>query len=156
MEADQKDGLPEWQAGVTAILDTNVIIRHLTGEPIDQGQAASRFLADSASLVLTDVVAAETVYVLQSVYKTPRPVIATALRALVAMRTVTAERPQIIRRSIDLFELQGMDFTDAYLVAFAEVHGVPRVASFDRGIDKAAGTASAIERLDPLEGAAES
>jgi len=132
------------------VLDTNVIIRHLTQEPADQGKAASRLLASADSLFLTDVIAAETVHVLQSVYKAPPQTIAAALRALLAMRSVTAEHSQVLRRSIDLYETHHMDFTDAYLVAAAESIGATQVASFDRGIDKAVAKASTVKRLDPL------
>ena len=134
---------------MTALLDTNVIVRHLTQEPADQGRAATRFLADAASLLLTDVVAAETVYVLQSVYKTPRPVIAAALRALLSMKSVSSERGQVVRRGLDLYEAERMDFTDAYLVAAAEAGGIATIVSFDRGINKGLRQASPVRRFDP-------
>jgi len=134
---------------MTAVLDTNVIIRHLTQQPADQGQAASHFLGEAQGLVLTDMIVAETVHVLQSVYKASRETVVYALRALVAMRSVSIERSQVIKRCIDLFETAQMDFTDAYLVAYAESMGGVPVASFDRGIDKAVAKASPVKRLDP-------
>lgn len=139
---------------MSVVLDTNVIVRHLTQEPADQGAAASRFLAQADALVLTDVIAAETVHVLESVYRAPRDTIATAMRALLALRSVTAERPRVLRRSLDLYETARMDYTDAHLVAFAEARGIGQVASFDRAIDKAVRRQSAVTRLDPLAGAA--
>jgi len=48
------------------------------------------------------------------------------------------------------YEVEHMDFTDAYLVAFAESGGLTQVASFDKGIDKAVVRASVVRRLDPL------
>ena len=98
---------------------------------------------------MTDVIVAETVYVLESVYKASRETIVTALRAMFSMRSITVERAQIVQRGIDLYEAQRMDFADAYLVAFAEANGVAQIASFDRGIDKAVGKASTVKRLDP-------
>lgn len=135
---------------MTVILDTNVIVRHLTQEPPDQGQAASRFLADAQALLLTDMIVAETVHVLQSVYKAPRETIATAVRALLSMRSVSMERAQVVLRSLDLYEVGHMDFTDAYLVAFAEANDIGQVASFDKGIGKSVSKASKVTRLDPL------
>jgi predicted nucleic-acid-binding protein len=71
------------------------------------------------------------------------------LRALIALRSVSLEHGPVISRSLDLYEIQHMDFTDAYLVAFAEVNGLTRIASFDRGIDKAIRTISPVKRLAP-------
>jgi len=112
---------------MTVILDTNIIVRHLTQDPPDQGQAASRYLADAKSLLLTDVIAAETVYVLQSVYRASRKTIATALRALLGMKSVTTEHASILQRSLDLYENKHMDFADAYLVAFAEANAITQI-----------------------------
>jgi len=135
---------------MTVILDTNIVIRHLTQEPADQGQAATLLLKQTSDLVLLDVIAAEIVYVLESVYKMPREAVATALRALLSMRSVSAERGQVVKRSLDLYELERMHYTDAYLVAAAEAVGATQVASFDKGIDKPVTRASNVRRLDPL------
>ena len=137
---------------MTVLIDTNVVIRHLTQEPADQGQAASRFLADCQSLWLTDVIAAEVVYVLQSVYRAPRETIATALRALLAMRSVVVERGSVLLRGIELYEREHLDFTDAYLVAFAEANGGAQIASFDQGIEKTVRKVSAVRTVNPLTG----
>ena len=128
-----------------ALLDTNVIVRHLTGEPSDQAEAATRFLAGADQLVLTDVIAAETVYVLDSVYGASRRQIATALRALIAMDAVETEHPSVLLRSIDLYQGANMDFADAYLVAYGESQGIEAVASFDKGISKA----KTVRRIEP-------
>jgi len=136
---------------MTVLIDTNVVIRHLTGQPPDQGRAASLFLKKTDGLLLTDVIAVEIVHVLKSVYKTHPGTIVTAMRALLAMRSVTSEHPQVIQRTIDLYEAHHMDFTDAYLVAVAEASGIDQVASFDEGIDKAVRHASKVTRLDPIQ-----
>jgi len=107
---------------MTALLDTNVIVRHLTHDPPSMGHAATRFLSEASELLLTDVIAAETVYVLQSFYQVPRPGIAAAMRALIAMRTVRTQHAATLLRCLDLYEFDKMDFADAYLVAYAEVN----------------------------------
>jgi predicted nucleic-acid-binding protein len=136
---------------MSIVLDTNVIVRHLTQQPADQGAAASRFLAKADALLVTDVIVAETVHVLHSVYQASVETIATSLRALISMRSVELERGQVIRRTLDLYETAGMDFTDAYLVAVAEAGGIDQIASFDQGIDKAVRHASAVTRRDPFK-----
>jgi len=44
---------------VTAFVDTNVLIRHLTGDPPDQAARATRYLAAADELLLADLILAE-------------------------------------------------------------------------------------------------
>jgi predicted nucleic acid-binding protein len=118
------------------LLDTNVIVRHVTGEPPEQAARASRLLAEAPDLVLTDVVAAELVYVLQSVYRLQRDAVAAVLRVVLAAPNVRSERPSVLHRAADLYAGPRLDFAEAYLVAVAEATGAEGVASFDRGIDR--------------------
>jgi predicted nucleic acid-binding protein len=130
---------------VTAFIDTNVLIRHLTGEPPDMAARATAFLHREHELLLTDLVAAEVVYVLESFYETARGQIAEAVRSIVAFDSIVCVDPALLLRAVEVYETDRIDFTDAYLVACAESTGVGRVASFDRSMDRVA----TIERLEP-------
>lgn len=130
---------------MTAFIDTNVLVRHLTGDPPDMAARATAYLASETELLLTDLVLAETVYVLQSFYKAPRGQVADAMRSLVAFPSIVTVDPALLLRTIEVYETDRIDFADAYLVACAESTGVNRVASFDRSIDRV-GT---IERVEP-------
>ena len=57
---------------MSAFIDTNILVRHLTGDPPDMAARASRFLAEEHDLLLADLVVAETIYVLESFYEAPR------------------------------------------------------------------------------------
>ncbi len=126
-------------------MDTNVLVRHLTGDPADLAARATAYLGSAQELLLTDLVAAETVYVLESFYEAPRDEVATALRSLVAFDSLVCVDPALLLRAIEVYETDRIDFAEAYLVACAESTGVGKVASFDRSIDRA-GT---IERIEP-------
>jgi predicted nucleic acid-binding protein len=130
---------------MSAFVDTNIIVRHLTGEPPDMASRATVYLAADPELFLADLIVAETIYVLESFYKTPRSQIATAMRSLVALRSVVTVDPALLLRALEVYELDRIDFAEAYLVACAESSGVNRIASFDRSIDRV-GT---IERIEP-------
>jgi predicted nucleic acid-binding protein len=121
---------------VTAFVDTNVLVRHLTGDPPDMAEAATRYLRAEAELLLTDVVAAETVYVLESFYEAPRNEVAQALRSLVALDSIVCVDAALLLRAVEVYETERVDFAEAYLVACAESTGVQRVASFDRSLDR--------------------
>ena len=66
-----------------AFLDTNVVVRHLTGEPVEQARRAKALLADARRLLLTDLIAAEIVFVLSSVYGVDRVRIVELLQAVI-------------------------------------------------------------------------
>ena len=130
---------------MSAFVDTNIIVRHLTGEPPEMATRATTYLVAEAELFLADLILAETIYVLESFYKTPRDHIATAMRSLVALRSVVTVDPALLLRALEVYEIDRIDFAEAYLVACAESSGVNRIASFDRSIDRV-GT---IERIEP-------
>ena len=131
---------------MTAFVDTNVLVRHLTGDPPDMAAAATAYLRTETELLLTDVVAAETVYVLESFYEAPRAQVAQALRSLVAFDSVVCVDPALLLRAVEVYETDRVDFAEAYLVACAESTGVQRIASFDRSLDRV----ETIQRVEPV------
>ena len=121
---------------MTAFVDTNILVRHLTGDPPVMAERATAFLAAEPALYLTDLIVAETVYILESFYKAPREQVAEAMRSLVAMRSMVTVDPALLLRAIEVYELDRLDFAEAYLVACAESTGIGSVASFDKAIDR--------------------
>lgn len=130
---------------MSAFVDTNILVRHLTGDPPDLAARATAYLGAESDLLLTDLVAAETVYVLDSFYEAPREHVAGALRSLIAFDSIVCVDPAMLLRAVEVYETDRIDFADAYLVACAESTGVGQVASFDRSIDRVA----TVERVEP-------
>ena len=128
-----------------ALVDTNVLVRHLTGDPPAQARRASAFLSAGHVLLVADVIIAELVYVLSSYYQRPRDEVARAVRSLLSLPSIAVRDPLLLRRAVELFEAEAFAFHDAYLVAAAERTGVGRVASFDRELD----SMGTIERVEP-------
>ena len=60
-ENRQRRGSPS-----SAFIDTNVLVRHLTGDPPELAARATAYLRTAPELLLTALIAAETVYVLES------------------------------------------------------------------------------------------
>jgi predicted nucleic-acid-binding protein len=130
---------------LSAFIDTNVLVRHLTGDPPEMATRATAYLRREAELFLTDLVAAETVYVLESFYGAPREQVAESLRSLLSMSSVVTVDTALLLRSIEVYETDRLDFAEAYLVACAESTGVNVIASFDKGID----TIGTVTRVEP-------
>jgi predicted nucleic acid-binding protein len=130
---------------VSAFVDTNVLVRHLTGDPADMAARATSYLQREPQLFLTDLVVAETMYVPEPFYEAPRVQVAEAPRSLRAMRSGVSVDAALLFRAIEVYETDRLDFAEAYLVACAKSTGVNRVASFDSSIDRA----PTVERVEP-------
>ena len=128
-----------------ALLDTNVLIRHLTGEPSGQAARSTAFLKGRHELILPDLIVAEMVYVLGSVYGRSRSEVVSAVGSLLALPIVLVSDPPLLLRALELYASSKLDFAESYLVATAERTGVGRVVSFDRALD----AVSTIARIEP-------
>lgn len=94
---------------VMKILDTNILVRYFTGEPEDQAQRATTFLSSAAprDLLLVDLVAAELVFVLQSVYRQPRAAVTRLLLAVLALPAVRCDSAPLLHRTISIMRAVG-------------------------------------------------
>ena len=119
-----------------AILDTNVLVRHLTADPPDQAAGATAFIAGAEELVLTDIVIAELVYALETVYRVERARVAELLRAVIAFPAIVVLDEALLLRALELYEREKLDFVTSYLAAGAEQSGVGVVASFYHSLER--------------------
>jgi predicted nucleic-acid-binding protein len=108
----------------------------LTGDPPEMAVRSTAALAGSDELLLADLIVAECVYVLESFYEVPRERVAELMRAAVALPMIKALSPAILLRALEVYEVDHLDFAEAYLVAQAEATGVGAILSFDRSIDR--------------------
>jgi predicted nucleic-acid-binding protein len=90
-------------------------------------------------------VVAEVVQVLESFYEVSRPEVAELIRAIIAFPTMVVLDPAMLLRAVEVYEVDRLDFAEAYLVAQAERSGIGVVASFDKSIDRV----TTIRRLEP-------
>lgn len=97
---------------------------------------ATAFLASGERLLLTDLVVAECVFVLESFYGVERARVAELVRAALALPAITVLDSASLLRALEVYELDRLDFAEAYLVAQAEATGVREVVSFDRTVDR--------------------
>ena len=130
---------------MSAFIDTNIIVRHLTGDPADMAARATTFLESASGLLLTDLVLAEAVYVLESFYHVPHAKVAEAMRSLIAFKAVITVDPALLLRALEVYEVERLDFAEAYLVASAESSAVNTIVSYDKSIDRI----TTVERIEP-------
>jgi predicted nucleic acid-binding protein len=121
------------------LLDTNVIVRFLTGDhPAHSPRSRSLFAlaaAGDVTLVVTDLALAETVWVLQSFYKLDRGAIAAALKDLIESTGIEVENKAVLLSALRNFAQTDVNFVDAYDAAIAAAESIA-IASFDRDFDQ--------------------
>jgi predicted nucleic acid-binding protein len=128
-------------SGAILAIDTNVVIRYLTGDHPEQSPRA-RALIDSHEVLVSTTVLLETEWVLRSPYGYSPPQVRKALQAFAGLPQVTLEDPALAATALD-FVAKGMDFADALHLVKAE--GCTAFVSFDRRLAKAAKRLSKIE-----------
>ena len=130
---------------MTAFVDTNVLIRHLTGDPPGLAARATKFLGEIDTLLLPDVIVAETVYVLESFYEVVVEEVARLVRSIIAFDPIQVANASLLLRSLEVYETYRIDYAEAYLVASAETTDIDQIASFDRAIDRV----PTVTRIEP-------
>ncbi|RIK10774.1 MAG: VapC toxin family PIN domain ribonuclease [Acidobacteria bacterium] len=130
---------------MTALVDTNVLVRHLTGDPPAAAASATRLLGSAKDLLMPDLILAEVVYVLESFYEAPRAQVAECARSILGFEPIRVDDPALLMRAVEVYETDRIDFAEAYLVATAEATGIDTVVSFDKSIDRI----ESVERVDP-------
>ena len=113
------------------LIDTNVILRFILN---DNEEMASRAVEVILSGAYTKPeVIAEVVYVLKSVYSTPKDKIKSIIHGLSDI--IQIENAKCVIYAIDLFSGASLDFVDCLLIAYHAVNG-EAVFTFDKKLNK--------------------
>lgn len=129
---------------IAGCLDTDVLIRYVTGDDPVKEAAAARLLAEAEAgvieLDLSPVTIADAVYVLTSrrLYGLGRKDAAEALLRLIALRGIVMAEKDLVVAALGIFARHNVDFGDAYTAARSLKLDVPVVA-FDRDFDRLPG-----------------
>ena len=92
-------------------IDTNVLVRYLTGDEPEQA-ARARTAIEAGDVFVSTTVLLESEWVLRSVYGFAGGKVAVALRAFAGLPGVSVENPALLSEALTLAE-KGMDFADA-------------------------------------------
>ncbi len=109
-------------------IDTNIIVRYLTGDHPDQS-ARARALVDNSPVFVPVTVLLEAEWVLRSAYGQEAADVARALRAFGGLPGVTYGDAPIVAEALDWVE-RGMDFADALHLGMSG--GSTKFMTFDK------------------------
>ena len=133
-----------WQKGeilkIRVYADTNLFIRFFTGEPASQAHESKKFLEQVSKgkyeLFVCDLIFAEIIYVLESVYQLDRNAVVEKMLAIIETSNTVIENRRIILRALDLYEEKNIDFIDAYLVSHSVKNNCTIIFTFDKDFKK--------------------
>lgn len=119
---------------MTAFLDTSVLVRYLTGDPVDQAERATELIESDQEWAIPVIALVETAFVLTSLYGVERSHVVDVLidllgRANINTHELASERA---REALGLCRGSGrVSFADALIWA-AAVDAEASVFTFDR------------------------
>ncbi len=117
-------------------VDTNLFIRYLTNDEPALADRVEKLLdnaaAGDAQLITTELVIAETVWVLESSYKLKNREVAPLIRGILATPGLEVTNADQISKALMLYELQNIDFVDASITVFMEKQGIADIYSYDK------------------------
>jgi predicted nucleic-acid-binding protein len=126
-------------------VDTNVIVRYLTGDDAEQFAKASALIRDEDVYVCTTVLL-ETEWVLRRGYRFSRERVSAALTAFAGLPRVTLADPALTAKALD-WRRRGMDFADA--LHLAQAQGCEAFVSFDQRFAAVANALSEVKVRAP-------
>jgi predicted nucleic-acid-binding protein len=116
------------------ILDTNAVLRFITGDNIEKCQKVSDLLNTNDCFVPIEVIA-EAVYNLEKFYKHHRQLVAAEIKDFIQIKDNLVFEENVVLYGCNIFSSSNLDFVDCLLVAYAYVKGNP-VFSFDNYLNK--------------------
>lgn len=123
------------------VLDTNVLVRVITKDDVDQARQAAELLAGAGPFWISRVALLETGWTLKSHYGYTRAAVSRALHVVVSLAGVQVEDDAQVCVALGL-HATGMDLGDAFILATAPPGAT--VTSFDDRLRKRAKKATGV------------
>lgn len=119
-------------------IDTNVLLRLLLDDDAAQGAKITHLFESYAqapgSARIADVVLAEAMWTLGSVYRQPKAALVRALRALLEQPAYAFEDRAAVEQALDAFAAGRAGFSDCLIIAKNAAAGCTFTATFDRAM----------------------
>ena len=118
-------------------IDTNVLVRLLTGDDAKQAKAAEGFVANAGGAWVSHLVLAETVWVLDAVYERSRAQLIAALDTLVDHTLFSLQEPEVVIAALQHFKKhERVGFSDCLVLEVARKAGHLPLGTFDMGLGR--------------------
>jgi predicted nucleic-acid-binding protein len=116
-------------------VDTNVLVRLVTRDDLQQAASADQWVEKGAWVSLLAL--AEATWVLAAVYERTPAQIATAVEMLLSHRDLTLQDPDVVAAALNAFRARpAVGLSDCLLLEIARKAGHLPLGTFDRGLGK--------------------
>lgn len=124
------------ESGKKAVIDTNLLVRYLTGDDPQKASAVDKLLDKALKgdlrIIVPSIVIAELVWVLESFYHIPESDIAGMIAAIMDTPGVEVTEKHLIKASLARYRASNIDFIDAWIIQYAKERGIGTIYTFDR------------------------
>jgi len=121
------------------LLDTNVIIRFLTGDNEEFLQKSIKYFKDietaKIKVEILETVLLEAFFVLTKFYKLPKKDVILDLKTILSLDGVVNSDKTILYETLSILENKNIDFVDALICAKSKLQGYGKL-SFDSDVKK--------------------
>lgn len=116
-------------------VDTNLLVRLITRDDVQQAASADRFIEKGAWVSLLAL--AEATWVLEAVYQRSAADIATAVEMLLNHQDLTLQDSDVVAAALAIFRRRpALGFSDCLLLEVARKAGHLPLGTFDRNLSK--------------------
>ena len=131
-----------------ALIDTNVIVRFLTGSSDEKFKGVFGFFKDVENgkiiVELKLIVLFQAIFVLKSFYKVPKGKIVMAIKGILKLKGLKIKEKKTVVNMMNIWNSNNIEIVDAYLIACLE-HNKPNIIySYDKDFDQ-----FQINRIEP-------
>ncbi len=123
-------------------LDTNILVRYLTQDDLEQSKIVSRLLekhsGDIKSLFINNIVICELVWVLERGYKYSKSQIVQAIRQIISIEEFAFENNAILWNALEEYEQNSLDFSDALIGKLNTSYNCATTITLDKSAAKSA------------------
>jgi len=133
-----------------ALLDTNVLLRHVLGDHPDHSPRSSALLSaieqGERAVRLADTVVFEAIFTLEKFYKVPRMAIRDALRPILELPGIVLPGKRVHLDAFVRWVVEpGVSYADSYHLSLAKHLKLNTIISFDRHL----GRDPEVTRIEP-------
>jgi Predicted nucleic-acid-binding protein, contains PIN domain len=119
-----------------AFIDTNPFIRYLTNDIPELAQKVENLLEKARKgqikLITNELIIAEIVWVLESVYDLTKDQIYELLQGIFNTHNLEIPNKMILKEASEVYKDKNIDFIDAYTVCYMRAKGYKTLISFDK------------------------
>ena len=123
-------------------LDTNILMRYFLRDDPEQSMRAATLmkgLSPSAPGYISSVTLAESVWVLERLYRKPKSDVVFFIRGLLESKQLSVENQDAVAQALRRFEGSNADFADCLIERLCDTAGCSHTMTFDVGATKSAG-----------------